>query len=65
MTDQSKISDVVDKIFQENPAAVDAALKDEHAINYLVGLSMKATRGQADPNIINKLIRKRNSLNFL
>ncbi|MCW4000861.1 MAG: Asp-tRNA(Asn)/Glu-tRNA(Gln) amidotransferase subunit GatB [Candidatus Bathyarchaeota archaeon] len=57
--DESVIEDIVSKIFAENPVAVESALKDPKAANYLVGLVMKATKGQADPQLANQVIRKK------
>ena len=57
ITDETTILQIVNKIYEEKPTAVQAAIKDPNAINYLVGLTMKATKGQADPKVINQVIR--------
>ncbi|RLI00726.1 hypothetical protein DRO30_05285 [Candidatus Bathyarchaeota archaeon] len=43
----------------ENPKAVKDALIDEKAIHYLIGKTMEATKGMADPNLTNQIIRKK------
>ncbi len=50
---------MVDQVFSENPVAVDDALADEKAVNFLVGQLMKETRGKADPALANQIIRER------
>jgi aspartyl-tRNA(Asn)/glutamyl-tRNA(Gln) amidotransferase subunit B len=50
---------MVDRVFSENPMAVDDALTDEKAIHFLVGQLMKETRGKADPALANQIIRER------
>lgn len=49
----------INQVFQEYPGAVKDALKDEKAIHYLIGQVMKKTAGRADPDILNKLVRKK------
>jgi aspartyl-tRNA(Asn)/glutamyl-tRNA(Gln) amidotransferase subunit B len=46
----------VENVFDENPDAVNDALVDGNAINFLVGQVMKATGGTADPMLANMLI---------
>ncbi len=50
------LQDAVEKVFRENPKAVKDALTDENAVHYLVGQLMRATKGQADPQLANQLI---------
>jgi aspartyl-tRNA(Asn)/glutamyl-tRNA(Gln) amidotransferase subunit B len=59
ITDRSQIESIVNKIFEDNPAAVLDAQKDAEAINYLVGLSMRATKGRADPKVVNEVLRNK------
>jgi aspartyl-tRNA(Asn)/glutamyl-tRNA(Gln) amidotransferase subunit B len=55
---RSTAKTVLDEAIDSGKApAVQAAIKDPNAINYLVGLTMKATKGQADPKVINQVIR--------
>ncbi len=50
---------MVDQVFSENPMAVEDALADEKAVHFLVGQLMKETRGKADPELANQIIRER------
>ncbi|MEM3561847.1 MAG: Asp-tRNA(Asn)/Glu-tRNA(Gln) amidotransferase subunit GatB [Candidatus Jordarchaeaceae archaeon] len=58
ISDEAQIKRIVDEVFKEFPKAVQDAKKDPNAVNYLVGQVMNKTRGKADPEITNKLIRK-------
>ncbi len=57
------IEKIVDRVFEENSKAVKDALLDEKAVNFLVGQLMNATKGKADPQLANQIIRER--LEFL
>lgn len=59
ISDREYISTIVDKIFKENEKAVKDALKDEKAINYLIGQLMKATKGKVDPVLANEIVREK------
>ncbi|MEM2897544.1 MAG: Asp-tRNA(Asn)/Glu-tRNA(Gln) amidotransferase subunit GatB [Candidatus Bathyarchaeia archaeon] len=59
ISDREYISSLVDKIFEENKRAVEDALIDEEAINYLIGQLMKATKGKADPVIANEVVKEK------
>ncbi len=48
-----------DKVFTENPKAVEDALFNENAIHFLIGQIMKETKGKADPELANQVIRER------
>jgi aspartyl-tRNA(Asn)/glutamyl-tRNA(Gln) amidotransferase subunit B len=58
ISDEAQIKKIVDEVFKEFPKAVQDAKKDPNAVNYLVGQVMNKTKGKADPEITNKLIRK-------
>ena len=53
------IRDVVEKVFAEHPQCVEDALADEGAVNFLVGQLMRATKGKADPQLANQLIKEK------
>lgn len=53
------IRNIVEKIFADNPKCVEDALGDENAVNFLVGQLMQATKGKADPQLANHLIREK------
>ncbi|MEM3522234.1 MAG: Asp-tRNA(Asn)/Glu-tRNA(Gln) amidotransferase subunit GatB, partial [Candidatus Bathyarchaeia archaeon] len=59
ISDREYISSIIDKIFKENKKAVEDALKDEKAINYLIGQLMKATKGKVDPVLANEMVREK------
>jgi len=63
ITSRGKLEKTVDKIFAANPKAVGDALVDEKAVHFLVGELMRATKGKADPQLANQIIRER--LEFL
>ncbi len=53
------LEDAVEKVFTENAKCVQDALTDEGAVHFLVGQLMRATRGKADPQLANKMIREK------
>jgi aspartyl-tRNA(Asn)/glutamyl-tRNA(Gln) amidotransferase subunit B len=53
------IEQAADKVFKEYPKAVQDALVDERAVNYLVGQLMKLTAGRADPKLANKIVKEK------
>lgn len=59
MGSPKEIEGVVNHVFKENPKAVQDALVEEKAIHYLVGQVMKVTRGRADPELTNKIVKKK------
>ena len=63
ITSRENLEKTVDRVFAENPKAVRDALVDEKALHFLVGQLMRATKGKADPQLANKIIRER--LEFL
>jgi aspartyl-tRNA(Asn)/glutamyl-tRNA(Gln) amidotransferase subunit B len=48
---------LIKQVCEENPNAVEDALKDEKAIHFLIGKLMQKTRGRADPELADELIR--------
>ena len=60
ITDESAIEKMVDDVIQASPGQVEQykAGKDK-LFGYFVGQVMKASKGQANPEIINKLIKKK------
>jgi aspartyl-tRNA(Asn)/glutamyl-tRNA(Gln) amidotransferase subunit B len=57
--DEAVIAGFVDKVFKENEKAVKDALTNERAVNYLIGLVMKASGGKADPHLTRSIIMSR------
>ncbi len=58
IADEEKLRQVVEKVVRENPKAVRDALRNPKAINYLVGLVMRETRGKADPRLARRLVEE-------
>ncbi|MHA1264448.1 MAG: Asp-tRNA(Asn)/Glu-tRNA(Gln) amidotransferase subunit GatB [Candidatus Helarchaeota archaeon] len=55
--DEAELKRIINQVLKMNPKAVQDAIKEDKAINYLIGQVMKATKGTADYTITNKLIR--------
>src|SRR5579875_1770013 len=58
IADVELIKRVAEEVFRENPDAVEDAKRDQEAVNYLIGQIMKKTRGRADPDVANKVVRQ-------
>lgn len=58
ITDEDEISSVISKIIEENPKEVERYRNgDTKLLSFFVGQVMKATRGKADPVIVNGMLR--------
>ncbi|MQY69629.1 MAG: Asp-tRNA(Asn)/Glu-tRNA(Gln) amidotransferase GatCAB subunit B, partial [Firmicutes bacterium] len=54
------LAKIVDKILRENPKVVeDYKVGKKKALGYLVGQVMKETKGRANPQLVNKLLKER------
>ncbi len=51
------IEGLADKVFDKYKNAVEDALKDEKALNFLIGKIMEMTDGKADPSLANKVVK--------
>ena len=59
VSDSGEIDSIVKKVLADNPqAAADVQNGEMKAIGFLVGQVMKASRGQANPGLAQKSIRK-------
>jgi aspartyl-tRNA(Asn)/glutamyl-tRNA(Gln) amidotransferase subunit B len=60
ITDESAIEAAIDQVLAENPSEVERykAGKPE-LIGFFVGQVMKATRGKANPGVVNKLLKEK------
>ena len=57
ITDEGAIKEIVVKVISENPQSVaDYKAGKDKAIGFIVGQVMKASKGKANPGIVNKLI---------
>ncbi|MGB9886202.1 MAG: Asp-tRNA(Asn)/Glu-tRNA(Gln) amidotransferase subunit GatB [Moorellales bacterium] len=60
ISDEAALAAVVDRVLAENPGpAADFRAGKEKALGFLVGQVMRATRGQANPALVNRLLRER------
>ena len=59
ITDEDEISSIISKLLEENPKEVERYRGgDTKLLGFFVGQVMKATRGKADPAIVNGMLRK-------
>ena len=60
ISDDSAIEEVVRQIVDTNPQAVaDFKAGKEQAAKFLVGQAMKATKGRANPKLVNEILRRK------
>ena len=60
ITDNSEIEKIVEQVLAENPQSVeDYKAGKSNALKYLVGQSMRLSRGKANPKMINEMILAR------
>ena len=59
IADTALLKSVVDEVFAENRKAVDDAVRDDNAVNFLIGQVMKKTRGKADPQLVNSAVKEK------
>ena len=59
LDDRRQLEKLIDEVLEQNPKAVRDALKDDEAIHFLLGQLMNATRGMADPELSNSILRER------
>lgn len=59
ISDEGELSSIVAKVIENNPKSVeDFRNGKDRAIGFLVGQVMKETKGQANPQLVNKIIRE-------
>ncbi|WP_027339380.1 Asp-tRNA(Asn)/Glu-tRNA(Gln) amidotransferase subunit GatB [Halonatronum saccharophilum] len=60
ISDSSELENIVSKVLEENQSAVDDYNSgNKNVIGFLVGQTMKATRGKANPGMVNKILREK------
>ena len=60
MSDSGALEKIIDEVLAANPKSVDEFRQGkEKAFNALVGQVMKASRGKANPQQVNELLRTR------
>ena len=58
VSDESELSEIIQKVISEEPQAVKEAKSNPQTINYLVGKVMQKTKGKADPKLTLDLLKK-------
>ena len=59
VNDEGELRDAVKRVIEENPQSVeDYHGGKEKALGFLVGQTMKATKGKANPGMVNKLLKE-------
>ncbi|PKM43029.1 MAG: Asp-tRNA(Asn)/Glu-tRNA(Gln) amidotransferase GatCAB subunit B [Firmicutes bacterium HGW-Firmicutes-8] len=60
ISDEGAVGAIVDEVLAKNPQSVeDFKNGKERALGFLVGQVMKATRGQANPEVVNRLLQEK------
>ena len=60
ISDESALTQIVDEVLANNPKSVeDYRSGKEKALSALIGQTMKATKGQANPALVNKMLLER------
>lgn len=59
MSDTSELESIIAQIIEDNPKSIeDIGAGNQKAYGFLIGQVMKATKGQANPQVANKIIRE-------
>ncbi len=59
ISDEEELARLIDEAIEENPASVDDFRKGkEKALGFLVGQVMRKTRGRANPQMVNELLKR-------
>ncbi|MFH1775648.1 MAG: Asp-tRNA(Asn)/Glu-tRNA(Gln) amidotransferase subunit GatB [Chloroflexota bacterium] len=60
ISDNSQVEEVIGRVIAENPKAVaDYKVGKGQSLKFLVGQVMRATRGRANPQVVNELLTKK------
>jgi len=59
ISDTGAIEEIVDRLIAENPKQVAQAKEQPKVAGWFVGQVMKATRGQANPAVVNEILKKK------
>jgi len=63
VTDSEVLEQIINEVIINNPKVIEDLNKNSNAIMFLVGQVMRQMKGQADPNIIQKLIKTKLGIN--
>ena len=59
MNDEGALRTTIEEIVAKNPQSVeDYRAGKKKAIGFLVGQTMRATQGKADPGMVNKILKE-------
>ena len=59
VSDEGAIKEMIDEVLKNNPQSIaDYKAGKDKAMGFLVGQTMKMSRGKANPQIINKLLKE-------
>jgi aspartyl-tRNA(Asn)/glutamyl-tRNA(Gln) amidotransferase subunit B len=59
ITDEEELVAIVEKVIADNPGPVaDFIAGNERAFGFLMGQAMKASKGKANPKVLNKLLHE-------
>ena len=57
ITDEGAVLDIVLEVIKENPQSVEDYINGkDKAVGFIVGQVMKASKGKANPGLVNKII---------
>ncbi len=60
ISDQSELEEIVDQVISDNPDSIESYRGGKtKALGFLVGQVMKATKGKANPQLVNELLIKK------
>lgn len=59
ISDESEITNIINEVISQEPAAVQQAKENAQTINYLVGKVMQKTKGKADPVTTLRLLKEK------
>ncbi len=59
VSDTGEIEPIIDALIADNPGQAAQYADNRKVIGWFVGQVMKATRGQANPGVVNELLRKK------
>jgi len=60
ISDESSLGTIIERVIAASPqSVVDYKAGKEKALGFLVGQIMKETKGQANPSLVNKLLKEK------
>jgi aspartyl-tRNA(Asn)/glutamyl-tRNA(Gln) amidotransferase subunit B len=59
ISDTGELEKIVDELIAANPGQVESYRKNPKALGWFVGQVMKATRGQANPQLVNEVLKSK------